>query len=461
MFALAASFSLSLFGQEAAQTSSSLRDPACQGCHSFHLEGDAATILKQVLHAYGVDVVWAHPSIPLQRSIRFDVEGADLSTAGYVLGLMTNSFFVPINEHLALVVADTPENRSAFSKKSIATISINDLVDSKESEVISRLAATVFELPGASLHDDLLTVRGDPEMLDQISRTTEHLYRPAPRIRLVMRSYLVTSTNTHKTGIELPTKFTLFNVLTEANKLIQDNASVVEEIISEGLASEGDVLTIASLLIAGGYAGSSVLGSSSVYFGGGRTATGVQFDSASVQASLQRSKLERLQEQTLLLADGSSGKLRFGQRYPIETSRTSVTTSSTSSSSNTTTPSIQYEDLGVTLEAKVHLSAEGDACLELHQTIRGLQGQTANDIPILDNQEFATALSIPHNGSALLISDVSQSETRAIRGLASAVPTESKLDKSTTQLVIVVTPYVLDARSDRALHYVQDDNISR
>ncbi|WP_187143352.1 hypothetical protein [Terriglobus albidus] len=426
-----------------------IENPACQDCRSFHLEGDAKAILKQVLHVYGVDVVWAHPSIPPQRSIRFDLEGADLSTAGYVLGIMTNSFFVPINKHLALVVANTPENRSAFSRKSVAIIPVNNVVDRKESEVISRLASTVFELPGASLHDGLLTVRGDPEALDQISRTAEHLYRPTPRVRLVMRSYLVTSTNTRKAGIEFPTKFTFFNVLTEANKLIRDNASVVEEIISEGLASEGDVLTIASLLIASGYAGSSVLGNSSVYFGGGRTATGVQFDSASVQTSLQRSKLERLQEQTLLLADGSSGKLRFGQRYPIETSRTSVTTSSTSSSSSTTTPSIQYEDLGVTLETKVHLSAEGDTCLELHQTIRGLQGQKANGIPILDNQEFATSLSVPHNGSALLVSDVSQSETRAIRGLTSAVPTESMLDKTTTQLVIVMTPYVLDARSDR------------
>jgi hypothetical protein len=400
-----------------------------------------------VLHTYGVDAVWVHPTIPPQRSLRFDLDGADLSTAGYVLGLMTSSFFVPINNHLALVVANTPENRSAFSRKSSATIPVNNVVDSKESEVISRLASTVFELPGASLHNGLLAVRGDPEVLDQLSGTTEHLYRPTSRVRLVMRSYLVTSTNTHKAGIELPTKFTLFNVLTEANKLIQDNASVVEEIISEGLASEGDVLTIASLLIAGGYAGSSVLGSSSVYFGGGRTATGVQFDSASVQSSLQRSKLQRLQEQAFLLADGSSGKLRFGQRYPIETSRTSVTTSS-SSSSSATTPSIQYEDLGVTLEAKVHLSAEGDIGLELHQTIRGLDGQKANDIPVLDNQEFATSLSIPRNGSALLISDVSQSETRAIRGLTSAVPTESKLDRNTTQLVIIVTPYVLDTRSE-------------
>jgi len=449
VFALAASFSLSLFGQEATQSSLTIESPACQGCHSFHLEGDAASILKHVLHAYGVDVVWARPSIPLQRSIRFDLEGADLSTAGYVLGLMTNSFFVPINDHLALVVADSPENRTTFSRKRAVTIPVNNVIDNKEAEVISRLASTVFEVPGASLHDGVLSVRGDPEVLGQISRTTEHLYRPTPRVRLVMRSYLVTSTHTHKAGIEFPTKFTLFNVLTEANKLIQDNASVVEEIISEGLASEGDVLTIASLLIAGGYAGSSVLGSSSVYFGGGRTATGVQFDSASVQTSLQRSKLERLQEQTLLLADGSSGKLRFGQRYPIETSRTSVTSSASSSSSSTTTPSIQYEDLGVTLEAHVHLSTEGDTRLELHQTVRGLDGQKANDIPVLDNQEFATSLSIPHNGSALLIADVSESEARAIRGLTSAVPTESKLDKSTTRLVIVVTPYVLDASAQR------------
>lgn len=358
---------------------------------------------------------------------------------------MTHSLLVPLGHHTVLIAEDTPENRTQWIKKKKIEIPLRDFTSDTDSKEVVQAAKEIFRLDGVSLHSNLLTAEGDEIDATQAAEFLPGLCRPKQRIKILVKSYLITSSRSNKTGIEVPGKFTVFNVLTEANKLISDNASVVEEIISEGLASQGDVLTIASLLVAGGYASSSVLGSSSVYFGGGYTATGIQFDSGSIQATHNRSSLKKMQEETLLLEDGTSGKLRFGQRYPVETSKTTTLGSTT----GTTTPTIQYEDLGVTLQVGAQVAGPTAVNLRVHQTIRSLNGTTLNGIPEIDNQEISTSLSVPGNGSALLLSNLSQTQAKAIRGFASFFPTESALDSSTSELLLIVTPILLDSSVKR------------
>jgi general secretion pathway protein D len=176
-----------------------------------------------------------------------------------------------------------------------------------------------------------------------------------------------------------------------------------------------------------------------VYFGGGKTATGLQFDSVSGNASLSDSSVKELQDAKLQLINGQTGTLRVGQRYPILTS----TTSSLGSSSNaSTTPTIQYEDLGLTLEAKLQVVADKEVLVHLHETIRSLAGTSLNNIPILDNQEVSTDLSIPGGVTTVLVSNLNRSETLATQGVVDAIPTDSSRDMTESQLVITITPVV-------------------
>ena len=243
--------------------------------------------------------------------------------------------------------------------------------------------------------------------------------------------------------MQLPTKVTVFNVLTEAESLIHSNASVVQQLIDAGLVSSGDTLGIAELLLAYGYGSNSVLGSSSVYFGGGYTATGVQFGSAKANANLSESTTQELDDVTLRVADGDAGRFRIGERYPVLTATTSTTTQSALKTSTSTTPIIQYQDLGFTLEAMPHLLSDKEVLLHIHQTIRTLHGSSLNNIPVLDNTEFSADLSVREGETTVITSNISRTEARATQGLAGLLPTDSSGQQDDSRLVVTVTPTVV------------------
>jgi Flp pilus assembly secretin CpaC len=213
-------------------------------------------------------------------------------------------------------------------------------------------------------------------------------------------------------------------------------------LISAGLVASGDTLGIAELLIAAGYAGNSVLGSSSLYFGGGLTATGVQFDSVSANASLSVSSIQQLESATLHLADNQPGIFKVGEQYPILTATTLAVGASTSATSSSATPSIEYADLGLLLEAKPHIVSDKEVLLHLHETIRSLQGSSLNTIPILDNQEFSSDLSVATGVTTVVVSNLSHTEALATQGVIDSITTNSSRNTDDSELVITITPII-------------------
>jgi Flp pilus assembly secretin CpaC len=257
-----------------------------------------------------------------------------------------------------------------------------------------------------------------------------------PQVLLQIKAYTISRSYNRDAGIELPGKFIIFNVLTEAESLLNSNASVVEELIAAGLVTAGDTLGIAELLIADGYASGSVLGSGSLYFGGGYTATGVQFDSATANASLATSAVQQLQAVTLQLADGQTGKLRLGERYPVLT----ATTSALTTSATTVTPSIEYEELGLGLEATPHVVSADEVSLHIHEVIRALHGTSINGIP-----EFSSDLTVPAGVTTVVVSNLSRTETLATQGIIDHIPTDLSREQDDSDLLITITPVMTRA----------------
>jgi type II secretory pathway component GspD/PulD (secretin) len=325
---------------------------------------------------------------------------------------MTRCFFVTLNSHLILAVPDDKTNQAYFERLNTEALVVPNLAaaNPQDRSSLVELLTSVFGVAHPSLVGDTAVVRASPEDLYAIRKTLNALYQPEPQVLLDVKTYLISRTHNRNTGVQLPRKVVIFNVYSEAESLISSNSSIVQELIQAGLVTAGDTLGIAELLVAEGYAGNSVLGTSSVYFGGGKTATGVQFDSVSGNASLSVSSVKELQDARVHLINGQSGTLKVGERYPILTSTTS---SLGSSSKSSTTPTIQYEDLGLTLEAKPQVLANKEVLVHLHETIRSLAGISLNNIPILDNQDISTDLSIPDGVTTVLVSNLTRSETLA------------------------------------------------
>ena len=83
-----------------------------QGRKTFDLKGDARAIFDQVAAAYGLQVVFeADYQSPPPFTFRLD--DVDAEVALRALEAVSNSFLVPVNSKLAMVVRDTPAKRTA------------------------------------------------------------------------------------------------------------------------------------------------------------------------------------------------------------------------------------------------------------------------------------------------------------------------------------------------------------
>jgi general secretion pathway protein D len=409
---------------------------------NLHLAGEPADVLTKAFGLYGIDVVMTSPMKPSGAPLRIDVDDADLSTAGALLGAMTHCFFVPLSATAVLVLPDTKENRARFERMRTETIRVPNLrqgggqnaADSAEKASLLGLLTAVFGVPKATMDGDTVTMRVAPEIADQVRETLRDLYPPQASVELEVKAYILSKTRARNLGVVTPQSVTVFNVYTAAESLITSNSSIVEELIEEGLVSAGDTLGIAELLLAGGYGSGSVLGSSSLYFGGGETATGVQFSSSSLEASLTDSTVKELDAATLVLGDGETGKLRVGEKYPVLVATSeAVSTSSTSVS----TPSIQYEDLGLTVEAKARRMAGREVAVHLHETIRSLAGSSLNDIPVMNNDEVVTDLTIPDGVTTVVVSNLSRTDLVDLVGF-----TDAERNVDSARLLITITPVV-------------------
>jgi hypothetical protein len=262
-----------------------------------------------------------------------------------------------------------------------------------------------------------------------------------------------------------------YNVYAEEQKILTDNASTVQEIISSGLAAKGDTLTIIGILIAGGYVSSSLFSSGLAAFGGGITESALAPGSVTVNLSLNSSESRQLDQIQMRLGDGEAGTLRTGMRYPIQTSSYSslssssssiagLTTAGTSSSlsslissltgSATNVPMVEYQDLGLTLKATPKVLRNGDVALNIDMKLDALAGSSLNGVPILNSRAYSGVVTVKQDEGVAVLSEVNKQESRAISGVPglSEIPglnnlTEKDTEKDYATLLIVITPHVI------------------
>jgi general secretion pathway protein D len=405
---------------------------------TMHLTGEASQVIRDAFQLYGIDVVFVPPMESLHRPLTVDLTDANLTATGEVLQAMARCFFVPVNPQLVLAVQDDKEHRSMYEQLFTETIEVPNMRTdiAEESSEVKGLLSNVFDIQNPTLRRNRVTLRATRRELLQVEETLAHLYQPPPQVLLEVNAYMVSRNRGRNLGVQTPQQIKIFNVDSEAESLIAGNSSVVKELIAAGVVSAGDTLAIAVALVTEGYGSSSVLSSSFVTFGGGYTDFGVQLGSIPANMSLTKSTSQQVRSATLQLANNQAGKLRVGSRYPVKVASTTALGGKSSSS----TPSIQYEDLGLTLEAKPHVTVAGEVLLHVHESFRSLDGTSLNSIPIIDNQEFVSDLSVPAGMTTVMVSNLSSSETRTIQGFAALAPTSGDLDQQGSALVITVTP---------------------
>jgi type II secretory pathway component GspD/PulD (secretin) len=173
--------------------------------------------------------------------------------------------------------------------------------------------------------------------------------------------------------------------------------------------------------------------------------------------SLNSSDTRVLDDIHLQLIDQEEGTFKIGERYPIETSSYSSVSipaiaglsSALTSAASQTVPQIQYEDIGLTFKARPKIMRSNDVALTVDLKISALGGTALNNIPILNNQQVSGVLTLKAGETAVLLSDLSRTESRALTGLpgVSDIPglqdiSDIERNQNVARLLILITPSV-------------------
>ena len=447
------------------------------GLKSFHFHTEVQQIVRDVTTAYGIRTIF--DDSVTHQNIRFDLDDVSYEQAMHILLRMNHLFAVSMDGKTILVARDTPDNRQRLERQMEETVYVSGLTIEQMND-LGNVVRNIFEVKQATVQNTLgnLVIRAPEQTINALNLTLADLLDGSSEVLLDMKLYSVDTTHMRLTGLSLPQQIGTYNVASQAQSLVTANQTIVNQAIAQGLIPSGSsVLQIAEYLIASGAATSTLLSSTLGIFGGGLTTTGIYATGgATLSFGLNSSDIRSLDEIQLRITDRQPGDFRVGSRYPITTATYSTGVAATSSSlagvsingvsassllsqltgsSSQTIPQIQYEDLGLTLKATPTITKNNAVNLKLDFKIEALAGGALDGIPILNNRQFVSDVTVKDGETALLISNANRSEIRAIDGLPGIAElpgfqnaSDETVQADTSQLVLLLTPHIVRHRSN-------------
>jgi hypothetical protein len=432
--------------------------------HSFHERASERQVVQDVFRAYGIDPT-IHDSVKSSQ-VRLDVDDATFPEAMRVIGLLTHTFYEPIDLHRVVVADDTRENRTQFQRLQMETVYLGGLPE-KELTDVNQLAKNVFEAPQAATQPGAgtLTMRASARNMAAFNQTIAQLEQGKGEVDLDVKVIQLAHIANRETGVTAFQQTGVYNAYSEIQSIINSNQSAVQQIISSGLVANDTSLTnqitIIGILLAAGQLSGSIFNNGMLEFGNGIAASLLSVSPATLTMSLTSSDTRLLDDIHLQLADDEDGTFKIGERYPIETSSySSVALPSTAAISSTTAaaiasatqtiPQVQYEDIGLTLKARPKIMRSNDVALTIDLKISSLGGTSLNSIPILNNQQSSGVITLMAGETAIMASDLSSTESRALNGLPGIgdIPglqdfNDVQKDLNISRLLILITPNVI------------------
>jgi Flp pilus assembly secretin CpaC len=446
--------------------------------HSYHERNDLQTLASHIAADYGLKAV-LDPDVP-PKSYRMDVDDASYDDAMKVFAVLTNTMFVPLDEHTLILAVDTTANRQRYERLVEAVYYLPGFSADQLKDFVS-IAQNLLTLKQVSVQpgEGSLVVRGPAELVDAADKIFTDLLTGASDVVIDMKLYAIDKQHTQNLGVILPASLSAFSLASQAQSIVAANQSLITQLIASGvIPSTTSVYELAAYLVfvAGVGGTSSLLTNSFLLFGGGAT-TGVLSvgNSPTINLALSQSDARSLEDVQLRGSDRQTITFKAGTRYPIQTSLFSDIASTTSSSLSSTTvngvslasllaqylgtsstsssaviPQVQYEDLGLVVTAIPRILRTGDVSMHLEVKVNALSGAALNGIPILSSRQFTSDLTIADGQTAMMISNTNDSETTAVTGVPglSELPgfqssTNRNGTRTTGELVLMLTPHIV------------------
>jgi type II secretory pathway component GspD/PulD (secretin) len=261
-------------------------------------------------------------------------------------------------------------------------------------------------------------------------------------------------------GLHVPNNFNLFNIPAAALAALggQSIQSLINQLISSGGINQAGSQSISALLAQLQSQQNSIFSQPLATFGGGLTLMGLSFDQLAAALTMNESSVQELDHVHLRASQQKDATFKLGERYPILNASFAPIYNSAAIASVVGNqsyaapfPSVNYEDIGLTLKAKPLVHNNSDIALELEIQFRTLGATNSNGIPIISNREYKGGILLKEGEPAVIAGMVTASEERSLSGLPglSKIPGVGLLTSQRTkqqendELLILITPYVV------------------
>ena len=428
--------------------------------HSFHLHNNQRQVVQEVFRGYGIDAS-IHDSVQ-NKQVRLDIDDATFAEAMRALKVLTGTFWEPLDPRRVIVAQDTRENRSQFQRLQLETIYLPGL-NEKELTEVNSVAKSVFDIQQSLVQPTAgtMTLRAPAKTLSAFNATMAALEDGRSQIDLNVKVIQLAHVSMRETGAVFFQQTGVYNVFSEINSVLSQNQSLVQQIIAAGLVPNANTLAnqveILAILVASGQLTGTPFNQGFLPFGGGLTQSILSPSPATLNLNINSSDTRTLDDIHLQLADQEEGTFKIGQRFPIETSSYSSVAlpaisglTAAAAAQAQTIPQIEYQDIGLTFKATPKVLRGNDVALTLDLKISALGGTSINDIPILNSQQVTGVLTVKAGETAVLLSDLSRTESRALNGLPGIADIPGLQDvndiqknQNVARLLILVTPTVV------------------
>jgi type II secretory pathway component GspD/PulD (secretin) len=378
---------------------------------------------------------------------------------------VTKSFTVALDETTLFATLDTPENHRQYDRMGLRSFYIPGGSTPQELNEILNALRSLFELRFVSLNaaSSTITVRGPQGTLEAATKFLETLDSSRAEVMLDIQVFEVDHSYARNIGLHIPNEFKLFNIPLGAlaalgGLSIQD---LINQLVSSGGINQAGNEAIAALLAQLQSQQGSIFSQPLATFGGGITLMGLSLDQLHSILSLNESSVKTLEHITLRASQDKEATLKIGSRYPILNASFAPIFNSKAISqviqNNSFTaplPSVNYEDLGLTLKAKPAVHGTEDVSLQLEIQFRTLGTVSLNGVPVISNREYKGGIALKEGEPAVVAGMVTREDQKSLSGLPafSRIPglrlltAEHSKQEDDSELLIVITPYVVRSR---------------
>jgi type II secretory pathway component GspD/PulD (secretin) len=393
-----------------------------------------------------------------------DIEGLTFAEATKMAMMLSGSFYVPLDPHRVLVAEDNKTNRSKFERQFEETVYLPGLtqVELQDCVNIARQILGVTQVTSSN-GSNTMTLRAPEHTLDAVNGILNDLFLGHSQVMLNLSIYQIARQHVTDEGVQLPNQLTVFNIGSEEASILSQNQALIQQLVASGVVSAGDTLAIIGLLIASGVVTGSEFSQGFALFGNGLTLSGLSWGSTTANASLNASDTRSLDKLQIRVGDQQTGTFREGIRYPIITESYSsvspspyaganipqISSGGTAASNYAATPNIQYEDVGLTLKATPRILRDGDISMALEMTITSLGSGSLNNIPVINNIETKSSISLKEGEASVIAGTVTRQQIKDLTGVPGVndIPglpyTNKSFEVDTSELVMILTPHVV------------------